>query len=223
MKKAIILIAIAIITLIFILVPLNVHNVQIVDNLENVPQYTNQAYVVINNNVPELSKEDGSKEFEIYSDLDGLGRCGTAYANLSKKTMPTGKRENISSVKPTGWVQSKYKWIDGEKLYNRCHLIGYQLAGENANRKNLITGTRYLNTVGMLPFENEVAEYIKETGNHVLYKVSPHFTDYNLVADGVHMQALSVEDDGLAFNIYCYNVQPGVVIDYKTGANYGGK
>ena len=186
-------------------------------SIAEVPEYTKSPYVVINGNVPNLSKEDGYTEFETYSNKDWLGRCGAAYANVSKYTMPKAKRESISHIKPTGWHVIKYDFIDGKYLYNRCHLIGYQLTGENDNDRNLITGTRYLNTQGMLPFENEVAEYVKETGHHVLYRVTPYYTSLNLLADGVQIEALSVEDDEIEINVYCYNVQPGVAIDYATG------
>ena len=145
-----------------------------------------------------------------------------AYANVSEKTMPTEKRGSIGQVKPSGWQTVKYDFVDGKYLYNRCHLIGYQLTGENANEKNLITGTRYMNTQGMLPFENQIADYVKETGNHVLYRVTPIYEDDNLVADGVLMEAMSVEDQGLdiEFNVFVYNVQPGVTINYKNGENH---
>ena len=161
-----------------------------------------------------------TEAFENYSDLDFLGRCGVAYANICKELMPTEERGEIGMVKPSGWHTVKYSdRIDGNYLYNRCHLIGYQLAGENANEKNLITGTRYLNVTGMLPFENEVADYVESTGNHVLYRVTPVFDGDNLVASGVQMEAESVEDNGAGvfFNVYVYNVQPGVIIDYATG------
>lgn len=184
---------------------------------------TQSAYKVINNNVPYFTDDEiTTKVFEKYSPLDSLGRCGVAYANICKKLMPTEKRESISSVKPSGWVQNRYDFVDGESLYNRCHLIGFQLAGENANPKNLITGTRYLNVEGMLPFENMVADYVKETNNHVLYRVTPVFDGDNLVASGVEMEALSVEDrgEGVEFNVYCFNIQPGVTINYKTGENH---
>lgn len=188
--------------------------------LSNIPPYSGSPYIAINQNEPILPKEDmTTKSFESYSALDDLGRCGVAYANVGKDLMPTEKRGNISSVKPTGWQSVKYDHVDGKNLYNRCHLIGYQLTAENANDRNLITGTRYLNVEGMLPFENMIADYIKETGNHVLYKVEPIFEEDNLVASGVHMQGYSVEDEGegISFNVYAYNVQPGVVIDYTTG------
>ena len=154
--------------------------------------------------------------------MDALGRCGVAYANVCLETMPTEKRGSISEVKPTGWHSVKYDNVDGKSLYNRCHLIGYQLTAENANQQNLITGTRYLNVDGMLPFENMVADYVKETDNHVLYRVTPIFTGDNLVADGVLMEGYSVEDegDGICFCVYAYNVQPGITIDYATGDSW---
>ena len=163
-----------------------------------------------------------SESFEYYSDLDELGRCGTAYSSVGTDLMPTEKRGSISKVKPSGWQVSKYDFVDGKYLYNRCHLIGYQLTAENANEKNLITGTRYLNVDGMLPFENLVADYVKETENHVLYRVTPVFEGNNLVASGVLMEAESVEDagDGVEYCVYVYNVQPGVEIDYATGENH---
>ena len=191
-------------------------------DLSSIPKYTNEAYIVLNNNKPEFDESDFTTEsFESYSNLDALGRCGIAFACLSIDTMPSAEdeRESISSVEPSGWVNKKYDNIDGGYLYNRCHLIGYQLSNENANEKNLITGTRYMNTEGMLPFENEVSEYIKETNNHVLYRVTPIYESNNLVASGVQIEAESVEDkgQGICFNVYCYNVQPGITIDYKTG------
>lgn len=184
------------------------------------PEYTDEAYTVLNNNEPEFAEEDMTTEsYEFYSELDSDGRCGVVYANLGLDLMPTEDRQSIGQVKPSGWQTVKYDNIDGKYLYNRCHLIGFQLAGENANEKNLITGTRYMNTEGMLPFENMVADYIKETGNHVLYRVTPFFEGNNLVASGVQMEAKSVEDDGdgICFNVYVYNIQPGIVIDYATG------
>lgn len=190
---------------------------------EDIPSYTGSSYTQINDNVPDFPLDDYTTEaFETYSDLDELGRCGVAYANVCQELMPTQKRGKIGQVKPSGWQTAKYDSVDGKYLYNRCHLIGYQLTGENANEKNLITGTRYLNVDGMLPFENMVADYVKETGNHVLYRVTPIFTGDNLVADGVQMEAESVEDngDGILFNVFCYNVQPGIGIDYATGDNW---
>lgn len=187
--------------------------------------YAGYAWKEINNNVPFFSDEEKTctDAFELYSDLDQLGRCQVAYANICIELMPTEERGEIGQVKPTGWHTVKYPGIiDGNYLYNRCHLIGYQLAGENANEKNLITGTRYLNVIGMLPFENEVASYVKSTDNHVLYRVTPIFTDDNLVADGVLMEAYSVEDSGagVCFNVFCYNAQPGIGIDYQTGDSW---
>lgn len=189
-------------------------------SLKDIPKYSDKPYVVINQNKPNFSESDfTTKSFESYSDLDELGRCQVAYANIGKDLMPTKDRGSISEVKPTGWENKKYDIVDGKYLYNRCHLIGYQLTGENANKKNLITGTRYLNVTGMLPFENQVADYIKETGNHVLYRVTPIFEGDNLVASGVLMEAESVEDKGeeISFCVYVYNVQPGIEIDYATG------
>ena len=186
----------------------------------NIPAYSGKPYVALNNNKPQFQESDfTSKSFEKYSPLDKLGRCGTAFANVGKDTMPTEKRGSIGQVKPSGWQTAKYDFVDGKYLYNRCHLIGYQLTAENANERNLITGTRYLNVQGMLPFENMVADYVKETGHHVLYRVTPLFKGNNLVADGVQMEAESVEDKGagVSFNVFCYNVQPGVAIDYATG------
>ena len=185
--------------------------------------YQGEPYVVINDNNPDFTEADMTTvSFESYGELDGLGRCTTAFANIGKDLMPTEKRGSIGEVKPTGWQMAKYDNVDGKYLYNRCHLIGYQLTGENANAKNLITGTRYLNVDGMLPFENMVADYIKETGNHVLYRVTPVFSGDNLVASGVHMEAESVEDngDGILFNVYCFNAQPGIAIDYATGDSH---
>jgi len=194
-----------------------------IDNELDIPEYFGNPYVVINKNNPFFTDSDFSTEsFENYSELDILGRCGTAYANIGTDLMPTEERESISQIKPTGWKTVKYDCVNGKYLYNRCHLIGYQLTAENANEKNLITGTRYLNVDGMLPFENMVADYIKETGNHVLYRVTPIFKGDNLVASGVLMEAESVEDngDGILFNVYVYNVQPGVEINYATGDSH---
>ena len=191
--------------------------------IEDLPAYSGEFYVVLNDNQPDFDEEDMTTvAFEYYSDLDALGRCGVAYANLCQELMPTEKRESISSVKPSGWVQGKYDFVDGQSLYNRCHLIGFQLAGENANELNLITGTRSMNVQGMLPFENLVADYIDETDNHVLYRVTPVYDGTDLVAQGVQMEAWSVEDegDGICFNVFCYNVEPGVEIDYATGENW---
>lgn len=190
-------------------------------SMDEIPEFDESTpYVVINENVPNFEeKYFTTTSFESYSDLDSLGRCGVAFANVSTATMPIEERGAIGNVKPTGWHTVKYEIVDGKYLYNRCHLIGYQLTAENANKENLITGTRYLNVQGMLPFENEVAEYIKETDNHVLYRVTPIFEGDNLVASGVQMEAESVEDrgEGVEFNVYVYNNQPGIEIDYKTG------
>ena len=192
-------------------------------NAADVPAYSGEPYTAVNNNEPYFTSDNLTTEaFENYSELDALGRCGVAYANVCLETMPTEKRGSISEVKPTGWHSVKYDNVDGKSLYNRCHLIGYQLTAENANQQNLITGTRYLNVEGMLPFENMVADYVKETDNHVLYRVTPIFTGDNLVADGVLMEGYSVEDegDGICFCVYAYNVQPGITIDYATGDSW---
>lgn len=192
-------------------------------NIESIPEYQSSPYVLINNNIPAFSESDyTTNAFEVYSDLDSLGRCGVAYSNICKEIMPSEneERESISQVKPSGWKTAKYDEIEGKYLYNRCHLIGYQLAGENANEKNLITGTRYMNVEGMLPFENEIADYIdKNQNNHVLYRVTPIFEGNNLVASGIQMEAYSVEDngEGISFNVYVYNVQNGIDINYSTG------
>jgi DNA-entry nuclease len=182
-------------------------------SIKTLPSYSDSAYVTVNSNKPEFTAKQKKKTnaFETYSDLDKLGRCGVAFANICKEIMPTEERGSISSVHPSGW-QSNMGW-------ERCHLIGFQLAGENANEKNLITGTHYFNVTGMLPFENMVADYVKETGNHVLYRVTPYFKGNNLVASGVQMEAWSVEDEGegICFNVYVFNVQPGSTINYKTG------
>lgn len=192
-------------------------------NAADVPAYSGEPYTAVNNNEPYFTSDNLTTEaFENYSELDALGRCGVAYANVCLETMPTEKRGSISEVKPTGWHSVKYDNVDGKSLYNRCHLIGYQLTAENANQQNLITGTRYLNVDGMLPFENMVADYVKETDNHVLYRVTPIFSGDNLVADGVLMEGYSVEDegDGICFCVYAYNVQPGITIDYATGDSW---
>ena len=191
--------------------------------LSDIPEYTDSPYVAVNGNVPYFTEDDLTDvSFESYSDLDSLGRCGVAYASVSTDTMPTEKRGSIGEVKPTGWINAKYDFVDGKYLYNRCHLIGYQLTAENANEKNLITGTRYLNVQGMLPFENMTADYVKETENHVLYRVTPVFEGNNLVAAGVLMEAESVEDkgEGVEFCVFVYNAQPGVTIDYATGDSW---
>ena len=198
-------------------------------DLNTIPEFTDKPYVTINDNKPNFSEEDyTAKAFEQYSNLDSLGRCGVAYANICKETMPKKNEERgaIGSIKPSGWQTKRYNGIvDGNYLYNRCHLIGWQLAGENANIKNLITGTRYMNVEGMLPFENKVDNYFeksKNKNNHVLYRVTPIFKDDNLLASGVEIEAYSIEDKGkgICFNVYIYNVQPGINIDYKTGKNW---
>ncbi len=192
-----------------------------VSNLHgNLPKYDGKPYVAVNGNEPEFTADEiTDKYFEIYEPLDRYGRCTVAFACLGKETMPTEERGAIGSVKPSGWHTVKYDCVDGKYLYNRCHLIGFQLSGENANKRNLITGTRYMNVDGMLPFENMVDDYIDETGNHVMYRATPIFEGDDLVAKGVQIEAYSVEDegDGICFNVFCFNVQPGVVIDYATG------
>ena len=192
-------------------------------SLDEIPSFSGEPFVIVNENVPAFTEEDYVTEsYEIYEDLDALNRCTMTVACIGRDLMPTEDRGNIGQVKPTGWVTAKYDFVDGKYLYNRCHLIGFQLTGENANERNLITGTRYMNVDGMLPFENMVADYIKETGNHVLYRVIPIFDGDNLVADGVTMEAWSVEDngEGICFYVYVYNVQPGVQIDYATGESW---
>ena len=190
------------------------------ESLEEIPEFSGIAYVPVNDNVPFFMPEEITDEsYEFYSELDALGRCGVTMACIGVDIMPTEDRGEIGSVKPTGWHSVKYDCVDGKYLYNRCHLIGFQLAGENANKRNLITGTRYLNIEGMLPFENLVADYVQETKNHVLYRVTPLFDGEDLVAHGVLMEGWSVEDEGegVCFCVYAYNAQPGIVIDYKTG------
>lgn len=187
-----------------------------------IPAFSGTPFASVNNNQPTFTESEITTEgYEFYSELDNLGRCGYAMACVGRETMPTEERGDIGSIKPTGWVQKKYDadLVSGGNLYNRCHLIGFQLTGENANRKNLITGTRYMNWDGMVEFENMIADYVKETGNHVMYRVTPMFAGNELVARGVHMEAYSVEDngEGVSFNVYVYNVQPGIIIDYATG------
>lgn len=199
----------------------NVANVSVDRENYNIPEYSGKPYVEVNYNQPFFTDDEVTTEpFEVYSELDLLGRCGVAYANVCQELMPTKERGQIGKVKPSGWHTVKYPGVIKDLyLYNRCHLIGFQLAGENANEKNLITGTRYLNVEGMLPFENEVADYVNKTNHHVLYRVTPIFTDDNPVADGVLMEAYSVEDfgEGVSFCVFVYNVQPGIEIDYQTG------
>ena len=190
------------------------------NTLPQIPAYSGEPFAVLEDNMPRFSLEDYvTQSYETYGDLDALNRCTYTVACIGRDLMPTQERENIGMVRPTGWVTAKYDFVDGKYLYNRCHLIGFQLTGENANEKNLITGTRYMNVQGMLPFENMVADYIKETGNHVLYRVIPVFEGNNPLASGVTMEAWSVEDngEGICFYVYAYNVQPGVEIDYTTG------
>ena len=192
-------------------------------DMSNIPQYSGNSYVVLNDNKPNFTDEDYLKgSFEEYSELDTLGRCGVAYANVSVDTMPTEERGSIGQIKPSGWHTVKYDIVSGKYLYNRCHLIGYQLTGENANPKNLITCTRSMNTEGMLEFENKVADYVKETNNHVLYRVTPIFEGKNLVASGVQIEASSVEDKckDVCFNVYVYNVQDGIEINYSNGDSH---
>lgn len=195
-----------------------------VDSVEEVPTYSGEPYIEINDNEPEFTEEElNTSSYESYSELDTLGRCGTATACVGTDLMPSEERGSIGQVKPSGWHTVKYNGlVDGNYLYNRCHLIGYQLTGENANEENLITGTRYLNVEGMLPFENEIADYVSETDNHVLYRVTPIYEGENLVASGVQMEAKSLEDNGngITFNVYCYNAQPGIEIDYATGESH---
>ena len=190
------------------------------ESVMTVPAFSGDPYVAINENNPEFTEDDYTTEsYEYYGELDKYDRCTVAMACVGRDLMPTQDRGSISQVKPSGWVQAQYDHVDGKSLYNRCHLIGFQLTGENANERNLITGTRYMNVEGMLPFENMIADYVKETGNHVLYRVTPIYDGVNLVARGVQLEALSMEDngDGVCFNVYVYNNQPGVVIDYATG------
>lgn len=190
--------------------------------LDQIPEFSSDAYTVINDNQPQFTQEQlVTESYEFYSELDWLNRCGYAMACIGQDIMPTEERGSIGQVKPTGWQTVKYDFVDGKYLYNRCHLIGYQLTGENANEKNLITGTRYLNVEGMLPFENMVADYVQETGNHVLYRVTPVFEGNELLARGVQMEGWSVEDsgEGICFNVYAYNSQPGVTINYADGTS----
>lgn len=230
--KAIIIVLLAIITALMITGIFVHHTMHVTEldtsssgwTLDELPEYSGEPYVRINDNQPFFAKDElTQKPFEQYSDLDNLGRCGTAYAIIGPETMPKEEREPIGSVHPSGWQVANYHdLIDGNYLYNRCHLIAFSLAGENANEENLITGTRYLNTEGMQPFELMVLDYIRDTGNHVLYRVTPLYEGDNLIATGVEMEAMSVEDQGkgISFHVFAYNVQPGVIIDYKTGDNW---
>ena len=190
-------------------------------SLDQIPEYSGNPYVEINGNVPSFSDEKkAGPAYEFYSELDSLERCGYAESKITPELMPAEERGAIGMVKPTGWHTVKYDNVDGKYLYNRCHLIGYQLTGENANKKNLITGTRYLNVTGMLPFENEVADYVHSTGNPCMYRVTPVFQGDNLVARGVEMEAESVKDQKISFHVFVYNVQPGIGIDYNTGNSW---
>lgn len=195
-------------------------------DISDVPEFSGMPYIEINGNSPYFTDDEYTTDsFEHYGELDALGRCTEAFACVGRDLMPTEKRESISSVLPSGWNSIQYDCVDGKNLYNRCHLIAFQLTGENANKENLITGTRFMNTEGMLPFENMTADYIKETGNHVMYRVTPIFEDSNLVASGVLMEGYSVEDsgEGICFNVYCYNNQPNITINYATGeSSYSG-
>ena len=200
-----------------------IRNASVYTDPLNVPEFSGVAYVPINGNQPDFADTDlVTQTYEFYSELDELNRCGYVMACIGVEIMPTEERGSIGQVKPTGWHTVKYDFVDGKYLYNRCHLIGYQLTGENANERNLITGTRYLNIEGMLPFENMVADYVQETGNHVIYRVTPHFKGNDLLAHGVQLEGYSVEDngDGICFNVYTYNAQPGVTIDYATGDSW---
>lgn len=190
------------------------------DFAQGLPDYTGNPYVEVHDNQPSFTEQDMEQgSFERYSDLDEKGRCGVAFACVGQDLMPREKRGNISHIKPSGWQKARYDFVEGKNLYNRCHLIAHQLTGEDANEKNLITGTRYFNVEGMLPFENQVADYVKETNHHVLYRVTPYYEGNNLVASGVQIEGYSLEDKGagICFNVYVFNVQPGVVIDYATG------
>ncbi len=189
-------------------------------SIDEIPNYDGNIYITINNNIPNFNEEDKKNDaFELYSDLDNLNRAHTAFAKIDKSMMPTGERGSIGSVKPSGWHTIKYDIVNGKYLYNRSHLIGFQLTGENANENNLITGTRSFNVDGMLPFENMVADYINETNNSVMYRVTPIYDGNNLVATGVQIEAESIEDDGILFNVFVYNVQDGVEIDYSDGSS----
>ena len=226
MKKKLSLGSVIVITLLLILyfvIPSPEPEVVAGVSLEQLPAYSGEPFVILENNVPQFSESDyTTQSYETYGDLDAYNRCTYTVACIGRDLMPTEDRGNIGQVKPTGWVTAKYDFVDGKYLYNRCHLIGFQLTGENANERNLITGTRYMNVDGMLPFENMVADYIKETDHHVLYRVIPVFDGDNLVASGVTMEAWSVEDngEGICYYVYIYNVQPGVEIDYATGESW---
>ena len=216
-------IVIALLLILYFVIPSPEPEVVAGVSLEQIPAYSGEPFVILENNVPKFTEEDfTTQSYETYGDLDAYNRCTYTVACIGRDLMPTEDRGNIGQVKPTGWVTAKYDFVDGKYLYNRCHLIGFQLTGENANERNLITGTRYMNVDGMLPFENMVADYIKETDHHVLYRVIPVFDGDNLVASGVTMEAWSVEDngEGICYYVYIYNVQPGVEIDYATGESW---
>lgn len=216
-------IVIALLLILYFVIPSPEAEVVAGVSLEQIPAYSGEPFVILENNVPKFTEEDfTTQSYETYGDLDAYNRCTYTVACIGRDLMPTEDRGNIGQVKPTGWVTAKYDFVDGKYLYNRCHLIGFQLTGENANERNLITGTRYMNVDGMLPFENMVADYIKETDHHVLYRVIPVFDGDNLVASGVTMEAWSVEDngEGICYYVYIYNVQPGVEIDYATGESW---
>ncbi len=225
-KKIVILNLYAILFVIFLALPGcgRILNLPDSNNVESISFHQGKTHEIVDNNIPAFTDEERTcdEAFETYSELDSLGRCGVAFANICTDIMPTEPRGEIGQIKPTGWHTVKYDIVDGMYLYNRCHLIGYQLAGENANEKNLITGTRYMNVSGMLPFEDMVADYVDETGNHVLYRVTPIYEGDNLIASAVQMEAYSVEDDGegICFNVKVYNSQPGIVIDYANGDSW---
>ena len=199
--------------------PASESSAEIEVQVSSVPEYSGKSYIFLEENKPNFTKSDMTEEaFETYSELDSLGRCGAAFSCIGQELMPDEERGNIGHIKPSGWHTVKYDTVEGKYLYNRCHLIGYQLTAENSNKRNLITGTRYMNQ-NMIPFENKTADYINETGNHVLYRVTPVFEGDNLLAEGVRMEAYSVEDDGegVCFHVFVYNVQPGITLDYATG------
>lgn len=213
-------IVIALLLILYFVIPSPEPEVVAGVSLEQLPAYSGEPFVILENNVPQFSESDyTTQSYETYGDLDAFNRCTYTVACIGQDLMPTEDRGNIGQVKPTGWVTAKYDFVDGKYLYNRCHLIGFQLTGENANERNLITGTRYMNVDGMLPFENMVSDYVEETDNHVLYRVTPIFDGNNLLASGVIMEALSMEDNGagICFNVFCYNVQPGIKINYANG------
>ncbi len=226
MKKKTLLLLVALIVAVigrFTLLPEENLSEPNADWFAEIAEFSGEPYTVVNGNIPFFTEDEITDvSFESYGETDALERCTACVASIGRDLMPTEDRGYIGYVKPSGWQNEKYDFVDGKYVYNRCHLIGYQLTGENATRENLITGTRYMNVEGMLPFENEVADYIKDTGNHVMYRVTPIFEGDNQLCSGVLMEAISVEDNGagICFNVYCYNVQPGVIIDYATGENF---